>query len=76
MKYFINVVTKQVIERHLLDTLPNQIISPVDVSRMTEDEIDYLAAEPAEVTQRRKFLEDRKEMLEAGQTTLRFAIGK
>ncbi|KAK6544045.1 hypothetical protein TWF694_000758 [Orbilia ellipsospora] len=76
LRYFINVVTKQVIERHLINTLPNQIISPMDISRMPEQEVIFLASEPLEISQRRKFLAERKVLLEAGQETFRFATAR
>ncbi|KAK6519494.1 hypothetical protein TWF281_003328 [Arthrobotrys megalospora] len=76
MKYFINVVTKQVIERHLMITLPTQIISPMDIALMTEEEIEFLAAEPIDIRERRKFLEDRKALLETGLETFRFALAR
>ncbi|KAF3098475.1 hypothetical protein TWF102_006036 [Orbilia oligospora] len=76
MKYFINVVTKQVIERHLMITLPTQIISPMDIALMTEEEIEFLAGEPQDIRERRKFLEDRRALLENGLETFRFALAR
>ncbi|KAF2098337.1 hypothetical protein NA57DRAFT_66664 [Rhizodiscina lignyota] len=74
-KYFTDVITKQVIERHLVDTLPENVLSPIIIAQMTDDEISYIAAEPADVTQKRTFLEARKKMLEDGQDTFRRATG-
>ena len=75
MKYFVNAVCKAVVERHLVEPLPDVILSPLVVTQMTEKEIDFVAAEPPEVTQQRKFLETRKTMLEKGLDTFREAMG-
>ena len=53
MKYFVNAVCKAVVERHLVEPLPDVILSPLVVTQMTEKEIDFVAAEPPEVTQQR-----------------------
>lgn len=74
LKYFINVVCKTVIERHLVEPLPDLILSPLVVDKMTEKEINFVAAEPIETTQQRAFLESRKDMLERGLETFREAM--
>lgn len=74
LKYFIDVVTKQVIERHLISALPDTILSPLIIASMSDEEIELVAAEPAEVSEKRKFLEGRKKMLEDGQDTFRRAM--
>ena len=75
VKYFIGVVTKQVIERHLLTDLATDTISPVIITDMSNQEVAYVAAEPAETTRERQFLEGCKETLEKGQETFRSALG-
>jgi hypothetical protein len=75
MKYFVNAVTKAVIERHLVEPLPEIILSPLVVTQMTEKEIEFVAAEPPEITQQRLHLESRKDMLEKGLETFREAMG-
>jgi len=75
MKYFVNAICKAVVERHLVEPLPDVILSPIVVTQMTEKEIDFVAAEPPEVTQQRMFLESRKAMLEKGLETFREAMG-
>ncbi|KAH9875346.1 hypothetical protein J1614_004838 [Plenodomus biglobosus] len=75
MKYFVNAVTKAVIERHLVEPLPDIILSPLVVTGMTDKEIEFVAAEPAEITQQRAHLESRKAMLEKGLETFREAMG-
>ncbi|PVI06772.1 GTP-binding protein [Periconia macrospinosa] len=75
LKYFINAVCKTVIERHLVEPLPDVILSPLVVDNMTEQQISYVAAEPHETTQQRAFLEHRKAMLEKGLDTFREAMG-
>ncbi|KAG9196913.1 hypothetical protein G6514_003047 [Epicoccum nigrum] len=75
MKYFVNAVTKAVIERHLVEPLPEIILPPLVVTQMTEKEIEFVAAEPLEITQQRLHLESRKDMLEKGLETFREAMG-
>lgn len=75
LKYFIAAVTKQVIERHLVDTLPSAILSPLVITGLTDEEVEYVAAEAPEVTRQRNFLQGRKEMLEKGQEAFRLAMG-
>ncbi|KAF2654105.1 dynamin family protein-like protein [Lophiostoma macrostomum CBS 122681] len=75
MKYFVNVVCKQVIERHLVDPLPRIILSPMVVTKFTDEEVQFVAAEPPEITRERAHLEDRKAMLENGMETFREAMG-
>jgi CRISPR/Cas system-associated protein Csm6 len=75
LKYFIGAVTKQVIERHLVDTLPSTILSPMVIAGLSDDEIRFVAAEPSEVTQQRMHLEAKREMLEKGLATFRSAMG-
>ncbi|OCL01429.1 hypothetical protein AOQ84DRAFT_306727 [Glonium stellatum] len=75
LKYFIAAVTKQVIERHLVDTLPATILSPMVIAALTDEEVAYVAAEAPEVTRQRNYLQGRKEMLEKGQDAFRLAMG-
>lgn len=62
-------------ERHLVEPLPNIIMSPLVVTNMTTKEIEFVAAETPEITQQRAFLESRKAMLEKGLETFRRAMG-
>ncbi|KAF2499712.1 Dynamin family protein [Lophium mytilinum] len=75
LKYFIAAITKQVIERHLVSTLPFNILSPSVVVELSDDDIEYVAAEPADTTHQRAHFETRKALLEQGITTFRRAIG-
>lgn len=75
LKYFVNAVAKAIIERHLVEPLPEIILSPVTVTEMSEAEIKYVAAEPPEITQQREHLENRRCMLEKGLETFREAMG-
>ncbi|KAF2229407.1 Dynamin family protein [Viridothelium virens] len=75
MKYFIGVITKQVIERHLVDPLPTSVLSPSIIAGLSDNEVAFLAAEPDDIVSRRTFLEERKQMLEKGQQTFRRAMG-
>jgi CRISPR/Cas system-associated protein Csm6 len=74
LKYFVNTIAKAVVERHLVEPLPDIILSPLVVTEMTEQEIQFVAAEPLEITRQRAFLEARKVMLEKGLDTFREAI--
>ncbi|XP_014560166.1 hypothetical protein COCVIDRAFT_23652 [Bipolaris victoriae FI3] len=73
--YFINTVAKAVVERHLIETLPDVILSPLVVTQMTDEQVEYVAAEPVEIVQQRAHLEARKAMLERGLETFREAMG-
>jgi hypothetical protein len=75
IKYFVNAVAKAIIERHLVEPLPDIILSPLVVTQMTDTEIEFVAAEPPEITQQRSHLESRKTMLERGLDTFREAMG-
>jgi hypothetical protein len=68
-------VAKTVIERHLVDPLPESIFSPLTVTDMTEEEIEFVAAETPEVSQQRAFLEAKRDMLSKGLETFREAMG-
>ena len=72
---FINIIAKQVIERHLVATLPDKILSPLVVTQFTDAEVQYVAAEPSETTAQREHLEARKAMLEKGLYTFRETMG-
>jgi hypothetical protein len=75
MKYFVHAVTKQVIERCMIDPLPSKILSPMVVTAMTDEEVSFVAAEPPETIAQRAFLEERKQMLEKGFEIFREAMG-
>lgn len=75
LKYFTDVVVKQVIERHLICTLPENIFSPAMVPTMSENDIKFIASEAPDVTAKRRYWEGRCKMLEEGQSTFRRAMG-
>ena len=75
VKYFIAAVTEQVIERYLLHGLVEETLSPMLINDMTDGEIGHIAAEPEEVTHKRKFLEEHQAILEDGQWAFRRALG-
>lgn len=75
MKYFVDVVTKQVIERHLVKPLA-QIVSPMVMARFTDKEIQFFAAEAPEAVKMREHLENKKKMLQEGQQAFRAAMGQ
>lgn len=63
------------IERHLVAPLA-EILSAMVMANFTDEEIQYVAAEPEEVVSRREHLEGQKTMLEQGQEAFRIAMGK
>jgi hypothetical protein len=75
LKYFVNTIAKAVFERHFVEPLPDIILSPLMVTEITEQKIQFVAVEPLEITLQRAFLEARKVMLEKGMDTLREAMG-
>ncbi|KAF2227464.1 P-loop containing nucleoside triphosphate hydrolase protein [Elsinoe ampelina] len=75
LKFFVNSVTKHVIERHLVSDLPSKIISSVRFGLMSADDLRILAAEPSAVMQQREGLFKRQEMLKEGMKQFRFAVG-
>ncbi|KAK5173877.1 uncharacterized protein LTR77_002558 [Saxophila tyrrhenica] len=62
---FVDNTCRQVIERHLLRTLPC-IFSPQRVAGYTDQELERLAGEKAEVVEKRKQLHQQLENLRAG----------
>jgi len=75
LKYFINCVSKQVIERHLVDTLSWNVLSPTVIAGLTDQQIALLTAEKPEVTRNRDRLEGRREVLEKGLKVFKEALG-
>ncbi|PGH20399.1 hypothetical protein AJ80_03544 [Polytolypa hystricis UAMH7299] len=74
-KYFIDVVAKQVIERHLVAPL-TEVFSPRVLARYSDKEIQFLASEPPEIVQMREHLESRSKMLETGQNAFCMVMGQ
>ncbi len=75
LKYFVNAVSKQVIERHLVDTLTRDVLSPRVIAGLTDQQIALLTAEAPEVSRSRDRLEGRKEVLEKGLKIFKEALG-
>ncbi|KAF2748951.1 GTP-binding protein [Sporormia fimetaria CBS 119925] len=75
LKYFIDCVTKQVIERHLVDPLSRNVLSPRVIAGLTDEQISLLTAEAPEVTHQRDHLEGRKQVLENGLKIFKEALG-
>jgi hypothetical protein len=75
LKYFIDCVTKQVVERHLVDTLSESIFSPRSIAGMSDEQIRMLAMEATEVSSSRERLEARAVVLEKGLKIFREAMG-
>ncbi|KAF2496384.1 dynamin family protein-like protein [Lophium mytilinum] len=69
-KVFVQNITMQVVERHIVRGLEN-IFSPVTVNRMTDEEVEGIAAEPAAAKRHRAFLEDQVKKLGDGQRILK-----
>ncbi|KAF9698371.1 hypothetical protein EKO04_003463 [Ascochyta lentis] len=75
LKYFVHAITKQVIERCMIDPLPSKMLSPMAVTAMTDEEVAFVAAELPETVTQRAFLEERRQMLEKGFDIFREAMG-
>jgi hypothetical protein len=75
LKYFINCVSKQVVERHLVNTLGTKVLTPNVVAGLTDQQIALLAAEAPEVSRTRERLEARKAVLEKGLKVFKEALG-
>jgi hypothetical protein len=75
LRYFVNSIAKAVIEHHLVEPLPDIILSPLVVAEMTDKQVEYVAVEPPETTQQRAHLEAKRAMLEKGLETFREAMG-
>lgn len=69
-KVFVQNITMQVVERHIVRGLEN-IFSPVTVQVMSEAEVMGVAAEPAAAKRHRWYLEDQLEKLTDGQRILK-----
>ena len=67
---FVDNVCRQVIERHLLRTLPN-IFSPQTVAAYTDNELERIAGERQDVVEKRKHLYEHLNNLRAGLNDLR-----
>lgn len=75
LKYFINCVSKQVVERHLVNTLSTKVLTPNVVAGLTDQQIALLAAEPPDVSRTRERLEARKAVLVKGLKIFKEALG-
>jgi hypothetical protein len=73
MKFFVDVVTKQVIERQLLAPLA-ETLSPKSVAEYTDEKVQSIASEPLEVRQLRTHLESKRRMLEEGAEAFHAAV--
>jgi hypothetical protein len=75
LKYFIDCVTKQVVERHLVDTLGESVFSPRSIAGMSDEQIRMLAMEASDVSSNRERLENRRVVLEKGLKIFKEAMG-
>jgi hypothetical protein len=55
-----------VVERHLVEPLPDLVLSPLVVTEMAEQEVAFVAAEPVEAAQQRAYLDNKRGMSEKG----------
>lgn len=76
LKMFVHNVTNQVVERCIIDPLPERLLSPMVVTDMPDTEIAFIASEPPEMMSQRAFLEEMKGMLEDGEDSFRGAMGE
>ncbi|CAO2650945.1 Nn.00g092420.m01.CDS01 [Neocucurbitaria sp. VM-36] len=64
--HFVQNVVVQVVERHIVENLPDTILNPMSVQSMPDDDVSYIAAEPGETVALRARLEKKKQTLEKG----------
>ncbi|OAL71777.1 hypothetical protein A7D00_3807 [Trichophyton violaceum] len=74
-KYFIDVIAKQVVERHLVAPL-TEVFAPRVLARYSDKQIHFLAAETVDVIRRREHLESRAKILKEGQEAFYIAMGQ
>lgn len=74
MKAYTKNVAIQAIERHLVRGL-EEIVSPLFVSGLSDDEVVKTVSEPSSVKREREFLVDRLEKLKMGQDQFRDVMG-
>ncbi|KAK2738651.1 hypothetical protein FQN57_006969 [Myotisia sp. PD_48] len=74
LKYFIDVVVKQVIERHLIAPRAD-VFSPKVLARYSDEEIHRLAFETSETAKKREQLETKHKILEQGQEAFSRVVG-
>jgi hypothetical protein len=67
------VITKQVIERHLVSPLAD-VLSPNTSARYSEKDIQYIAMEPLDAVQFRQSLLSKMKILEDGQDAFSIAM--
>ena len=70
LKTFVDNVCRQVIERHLLNPLPN-VFCPEEVAAMDDDELYKIAAESHENSESRKRLQELYRNLQRSLSDLR-----
>ncbi|KAJ4334175.1 hypothetical protein N0V95_009231 [Ascochyta clinopodiicola] len=75
LRYFIHAVTCQVVERCMVDPLPLMLLSPMVVTGMSDEQVEFVAGELPETVLRRAFFQERKAMLEMGFEIFRDAVG-
>jgi hypothetical protein len=75
LKYFINCVSKHVIERHLVHTLGEKVLSPRVIAGLMDQQIALSTAEAPEMSRNRERLEGRNMLLEKGLKVFKEALG-
>ncbi|KAF2231997.1 hypothetical protein EV356DRAFT_550882 [Viridothelium virens] len=69
LKYFIDVVTKQVVERRLIKPLASIVKTSLSAEKLSDKEISDITAEPLDVSSQREELEHLVGILEQGDET-------
>ncbi|KAI9660668.1 MAG: hypothetical protein M1821_010020 [Bathelium mastoideum] len=69
LKYFIDVVIRQVIERRLVKPLTSIIKTSLSAEKLSDSEVSDITAEPVEVSTKRADLEKLIDMLQKGDET-------
>jgi hypothetical protein len=75
LKYFVNCVSKQVVERHLVDTLCWSVLSPRVIAGLSDTQVALLTAEAPEGARGRERWAGRRLVLEKGLAVFKEAMG-
>ena len=73
-KVWVDNITTQVIERHILSGL-HDIFSPVKVLSLSDTEVEAIVSEPVSAKRQREFLTDRIKKLQAGHSIFKNVMG-
>ena len=59
----------------MISRLTSDIISPMSVAQLSDEELAYIGGEPEDLTRRREYIETRQKMLDVSMQMFRQAFG-